>query len=200
MEQEIFRAGVRPGGPTTVDEIKILICYMLSKTGSAMSFEQIHDALSGQELVNYFDLVSAVDALERTGNIKASPQDSGGELYSVTESGEKAAETVTGMLPPSVRDKAVESARALFLRERRLRELTAEITKSGEGFEIRLAIPGEGSGLVSFTLFCPTMEEAMLVRKRFLNDPVYIYKGVTALLTGDKDILGDMFPTKNELF
>lgn len=199
MEQETFRAGVRPGGPTTVDEIKILICYMLSKTGAAMSFAQIHDALSEQELVNYFDLVATVDALERTGNIEASGE-SGGEVYSVTESGRAAATAVNGMLPLSVRDKAASAARRLLRRKQRQRELTAEISESGEGFEVRLGIPASGSSLVSFALFCPTREEAMLVRKRFLNDPIYIYKGVTALLTGDKDILGEMFPAREELF
>lgn len=200
MEQEIFRAGVRPGGPTTVDEIKILVCYMLSKTGAAMSFEQMHDALSEQDLVNYFDIVSAVDALERTGSIEVNTEESGCAVYSVTESGRKAAKTVTGMLPSSVRRKAAESARKLLLREKRLRELTAAISESGDGFEVRLGIPSSDSSLVAFTLFCPTREEAELVRRRFLNDPVYIYKGVTALLTGDKNILGEIFPSEEKLF
>lgn len=200
MEQETFRAGVRPGGPTTADEIKILICYMLANTGAQMSFEQIHDALSKQELVNYFDLVAAVDALERNGSIESRESESGASLYSVTESGKKAAETVTGMLPLSVRRKAAEAARKLLRREKRLRELTAEISESSGGFEVKLGIPESGSSLVTFALFCPTREEAELVRKRFLNDPAYIYKGVTALLTGDKNILGEMFQSNEELF
>lgn len=200
MEQETFRAGVRPGGPTTVDEIKILVCYMLSKTGEAMSFEQMHDALSEQDLVNYFDIVYAVDALERTGSIKATTEESGRAVYSVTESGRKAAKTVTGMLPSSVRRKAAESARKLLLREKRLREIIAEISEYGDGFEVKLGIPQSGTNLAVFKLFCPTREEAELVRKRFLNDPVFIYKGVAALLTGDKNILGEIFPSEEKLF
>lgn len=200
MEQEIFRAGVRPGGPTTNDEVKILVCYILSKTGEAMSFEQLHEALSEHELVNYFELVTAVDSLGNTGHIQAARAENGADLYSATGLGRDTARTIDGLVPSSVRRKAAASADRLLRRQRRKREVAAVIEPSGPGFGVKLSLPESGLDLVEFSVFCPTMEEAELVRRRFLNDPAYIYKGVMALLTGDREIIGEMFPAKEELF
>lgn len=200
MEQEVFRAGVRPGGPTTGDEVKILICYILSKIEGPMSFSQLHEALSEQELVNYFELVSAMDALENTGHIESSPDGAGAQSYSVTELGRNAAGVIKGLLPASVRDRALRSASRLLRRKKREKEVVARITASGAGFEVKLGLPGGGSELLGLSVFCPTREEAELVRKRFLNDPTYIYKGVLALLTGDKQVIGKMFPENEALF
>lgn len=200
MENEVFTAGVRPGSPTTNDEIKLLICYILTKTDASMSFAQIHEALSEHELANYFELVSAVDSLESTGHIKVEPRAQAAACYTVTNLGRNTAGTIDSLLPTSVRDKAASSADRLLRREKREREVEVEIKPADSGFEVRLAIPDENSKLVSFTVFCPTKEDAELVRRRFLNDPFYIYKGVLALLTGDKDVLGEMFPVKEDLF
>lgn len=201
MENEIFKAGVRPGSPVTNDEIKLLICYILSKTNAAMSFEQIHETLLEHELVNYFELVSAMDSLEKTGHIKEEvPGGTGAACYTVTELGRSTSGTINTLLSVSVRDRAVSSAEKLLRREKREREVKVSIEAADSGYEVRLAIPDSGSNLASFTVFCPTMEEAKLMRRRFLNDPFYIYKGVLALLTGDKDVLGDIFPAKEDLF
>lgn len=200
MENEVFTAGVRPGSPTTNDEIKILVCYILSKTDSAMSFAQIHEALSEHELVNYFELISAMDSLERTRHIDAEQNGDGAQTYTVTELGKSTAEAVDDMLPLSVRDKAADSAGKLLRRKKREREVKVEIAEQDAGFELRLAIPDSGSNLAAFTVFCPTREEAELIRRRFLNDPFYIYKGTLALLTGDREILGEIFPSGENLF
>lgn len=200
MENEVFKAGVRPGSPNTNDEIKILVCYILSKTGSAMSFAQIHEVLSEHELVNYFELVSAIDSLEHTHHIGAEQGEGGAPVYAVTELGKSTAETIDGLLPLSVRDKAAVSAAKLLRRKKREREVKVEIAEQDAGFEVMLAIPDSGSNLAAFTVFCPTREEAELIRRRFLNDPFYIYKGTLALLTGDREIMGEIFPSKEKLF
>lgn len=140
-----------------------------------------------------------MDSLENTGHIKAESGD-GGACYTVTELGRSTSGTINTLLSVSVRDRAVSSAEKLLRREKREREVKASISPADSGYEVRLAIPDECSNLVSFTVFCPTKEEAELMRRRFLNDPFYIYKGVLALLTGDKDILGEIFPAKESLF
>lgn len=200
MENEVFKAGVRPGSPTTTDEIKILVCYILTKTGADMSFAQIHEALSEHELVNYFELVSAVDSLENTGHVEVNPHEDETSRFRVTALGKSTADEIDGLLPVSVREKAASSADKLLRRKKREREVEVRIEPSDSGFEVNLAIPDENSKLVSFAVFCPTKDEAELIRRRFLNDPFYIYKGVLALLTGDRDVLGEMFPAKENLF
>ena len=200
MESEIFKAGTRHGAPTTNDEIKILICYILSKTGAPMNFEQIHESLLENELVNYFELVSAVDSLIGTGHITTEAEAGKAPVHRITALGKDAANTVNTLLPLSVREKAAKAADKLLRRKKREQEVVAQISRIDGGFEAFLALPGEKSPLSSFTVFCPTKDEAELVRKRFLNDPAYIYKGVMALLTGDKNVIGKMFPSNDDLY
>jgi DNA-binding PadR family transcriptional regulator len=199
MDSEIFRAGVRPGAPNTSDEIKLLLCYVLSEVEEKMSFAQLNEALQEHELVNYFELISALDSLSVTGHISASEK-GGGEFYAITELGRSTAATIETLLPKATRDKASRAAKKMLKRERRKREVEAEILELKKGFEVKLAFP-RGESVLSMTVFCPTIEEARLVRRRFLNDPAFIYKGTLALLTGDAEVLGKVFPSgEEELF
>jgi DNA-binding PadR family transcriptional regulator len=196
MDSEIFRAGVRPGAPNTSDEIKLLLCYVLSEVDERMSFAQLNEALQEYELVNYFELISAVDSLNVTGHISASEK-GGGEYYAITELGRSTAATIETMLPKAMRDRAGRAAKKLLRRERRRREVEAEIIALKKGFEVKLAFP-RGESVLAMQVFCPTEEEARLVRRRFLNDPAFIYKGTLALLTGDAEVLGKVFPSGGE--
>jgi hypothetical protein len=200
MDSEIFRAGVRPGAPNTSDEIKLLLCYVLSEVDERMSFAQLNEALQENELVNYFELVSAVDSLSVTGHISASETNGGGEAYAITGLGRTTAATIETLLPKATREKAGRAAKRLLRRERRRREVEAEIIGLKKGYEVKLAFP-RGESVLAMTVFCPTAEEARLVRRRFLNDPAFIYKGTLALLTGDAEVLGKVFPSgEEELF
>lgn len=199
MESDIFRAGVAPGGPTSHDEIKMLVLHILSRIGKPMRFSQLHEALEEKDLVNYFELVRVVDGLIKTGHIVAEEGEAG-ERYSITEIGLQAAEAFETTLPLAVREKAVEAADKLLRRQKREAEVSVQIRSEGGGYRVELAIPeGEGS-LVSFSLFAPTWEESERIRRRFLNDPMFIYKGVVALLTGDNQVLGKIFPQQERLF
>jgi hypothetical protein len=199
MDSEIFRAGVRPGAPNTGDEIKLLLCYVLSEVEDSMSFAQLNEALQEHELVNYFELVSALDSLSVTGHV-SQVEVNGGEFFAVTELGRSTAATIETLLPKAMRDRAGRAAKRLLRREKRRREVLAEIDELKKGFEVKLAFPRRDS-VLSMQVFCPTIEEARLVRKRFLNDPAFIYKGSLALLTGDAEVLGKVFPSgEEELF
>jgi hypothetical protein len=200
MESDVFRAGVRPGSPGTADEIKLLLCYILSGVAGDMSFAQLNDALTEQELVNYFDLIAAVDSLLATGHIEAVNEAGHGDAYRITELGRATSEAIDTLLPKAVRDKASLAAKRAQKREKRRREVFAEVTGLDKGYEVALGLPYNGS-MFSAKVFCPTVEEANLVRRRFLNDPAYIYKGLMALLTGDSEVLGKVFPSgDDELF
>ena len=201
MEREVFMAGVRPGGLTTGDEIKMLICYILTKVPAPMSFAMLHEALAVNELVNYFELVQAVEHLLRTGHIMTELDENGADWYSATPLGQEAAAVFKTDLPASVRDRACRSANRMVKRRKRESEVKVNITpRMTGGFTLEMSIPDGGGDLVSFSLFCPTKEECDAVRRRFLNDPAYIYKMVVALLTGDKHMLGDLIPEEEKLF
>lgn len=204
MENDIFKAGVTPGGPTSHDEIKMLICYILSNIGEAMSFAQLHEALLENNLVNYFELVQVVEELLRSGHLVPATGDEAagdaGECYRITDTGRQAGREFANTLPLTVRQKAVRAAERLLRRRKRESEVCIDVRKDRGGYRMELAIPDKAGSLVSFSLFLPTREECELIRRRFLNDPIFIYNGVLALLTGDREILGQLLPEEENLF
>lgn len=200
--QEVFRAGVAPGGPSSQFEIKTLVLYTLSETGQTMSFSQLYDALSEEHLVNYFELVQAAEQLDALGHLRRAAQADGADAYSATDQGAQAARELVGTLPLSVREKALRGAQKALARERRVKEAVVDVQPAaGGGFQLRLEIPDADGPLVSFTLYAPNEEQCALIRRRFLNAPGYIYKGVLALLTGNREVLDEVFPPpKEQLF
>lgn len=199
LEREIFSAGTAPGSPTTSNEIKTLICIILSEMGGTMSFSQIHETVSENTLVNYFELVDTLDSLIDSGHVKRSAADDI-DYFAITDLGEKTAYTLDNSLPASVRLKAVEAANKVVARQNRLEEVRAEITRLDGGFQLEIAIPELKTNLVSFKLYAPTRDEAEKIRRNFLNDPIYIYKAIMALLSGDADVLGDLEKEPDKLF
>jgi len=193
MDREIFAAGVAPGGPATLTEVKILCCHMLAETPE-MSFEVIHEALREHRLVNYFELISALSQLCDTGHLTLLIDL---ESYRITDIGRAAAQELSSHLPYAVLEKAVTAAQKILKRQKRLQEVVADIRAENAGYVLTMSLEGE---LMSFSVFTPTQDECERLRRRFLNDPVYIYKCVMALLSGRRDILGEPIPSGEDLF
>src|SRR5699024_5319532 len=63
MANNAFTAGVKPGGLNNSAEIRILLCYLIQNVPEPLSQEEIERALLGEELVNYFELASALSQL-----------------------------------------------------------------------------------------------------------------------------------------
>ncbi len=200
MESDIFRAGVAPGSPTTDVEIKMLLCYLLSHLEESISFTQLHEALSEYNLVNYFELVQALDDLCSLGQLSVSTENSL-DLYRITPLGKEIGAEFERTLPLATREKALEATRRVMERQRRLTEVDIRETPCRDGgFLLELSIPDKDGELIGLRVFAPTRRECDRMRKRFLNAPLTIYKGVMALLTGDEQVLGTIFSDERKLF
>lgn len=200
MELNAFTAGVEPGGLTHGYEIKILVCYLLDQIGEGMTFDQIHEALLAKGLVNYFELADALSELLESGHIKAVGCIKDSDCYQLTPLGLETAHTFQSSLPATVRDKAVRSAKNLLARKKRETENLVSISRVVDGYLVDMTICDIGSDLLAISLFMPTEEEAELVKRRFLRDPLLIYKGVLALMTGDLKTVGDLVETPDNIY
>lgn len=199
MQRDIFAAGVAPGSPNTQSEIKTLLCYLLSHTNTPMTFQQIHKALREDELVNYFELVTAVDSLVESGHFIKDQGDP--EHYIASDLGRETAKTLDTSLPYTVREKALSAADRVVLQKKRLEEVKTNIIELPDGgFNVEMSIPEETLSLISFTVYAPTKQEAEKIEKGFLNDPIFLYQSVMALLLGDLKVLGDLRPSEEKLF
>lgn len=199
MENSAFTQGVRPGSVTTSHEVVILICFLLDRAGQPVSFQQLGAALQGQELVNYFQFADAMESLRRSGHILS--REHGGEpCFVLSASGKEISSSFEDRLPPAVRERATGALERILTLMRRQRENRVEIVQVEDGWKVSLTIPDIGSDLLSLSIFMPSRKECEAIRRRFLNDPMLVYKGVFALLTGDTRTVGELVSDQQDLF
>lgn len=186
MEHDAFAAGVEPGGLWKQTDIRILLCYLLSRVGAPLPRERICQSLQEMGLANYFEIADALAALTRQGNLQSGPDDSGEECCAVTPAGREIARDLETSLPPSVRDKALSLALRLMGETRARRENRVELLQEGERLRLRCVIGSGDAELMSITLPVADRRQAELVEEQFYRDPEGIYRLLLAALTGDK--------------
>lgn len=71
------------------------------------------------------------------------------------------------------------------------RENAVEIFKTDNGYAVNCTVSGGELELFSFKLYAPQMEQALIIKKNFLDDPGKVYKVMLALMTKDKDSVGE---------
>ena len=69
MQNDAFTAGVEPGGLQSKDEIRILLCYLLTSVGVPLHKEAILQSVQANGLANYFEVTDALEALCENGNL-----------------------------------------------------------------------------------------------------------------------------------
>lgn len=190
----VFRAGVEPGGLTMDFEIKIMICYILQQTGQPMPISALIEVFVEEGIGNYFEVASAASALVKSGHVNIGSEN-GEKCYYNTSLGDDAAQTFEKKLPATVREKAVQAANDYFLIQKRRAKNETHIEKVDDGFLLTLKIQDIGSDLLSVTILLPDMESCKQIEKRFMKDAVVVYKGVVALLTGSFHNMGGLIDT-----
>ncbi|WP_312645319.1 DUF4364 family protein [Hydrogenoanaerobacterium sp.] len=201
MELNAFSAGIEPGGLTLSHEIKILVCYLLQNIRQKLTLSQINEALLKKGLVNYFELADAMSELLDSGHIViCATNKKDEECYGLTELGVRTAREFSDTLPLTVREKALISAQNLLARQKSAAENIVTVDKVKDGYMVNLIISDIGSDLMNLSLFMPTETEADAVKRQFIRDPLLIYKGMLALLTGDLKTVGELIPSDNAMY
>lgn len=188
MKFDAFSAGVNLGGLRSKNDIKLLICYMLSSVGQPMSKEEIVSVLQENALANYFEINDAFSDLLGNNNISKSHDES--EKYIITESGKLIVSQLDTALPISIREKTISAAINLLAKIKRENENKVLIKKENNGYYVTCNISGGSNmNLLNFTLFVPDIKQAELVKKNFQEIPNLIYSCILALLTKNTDLV-----------
>ncbi len=190
MSEEAFAAGVRPGGLTDETQIRVLLCYMVQHY-SPVCPEEMQEVLWGNQLVNYFSLQNSVSELCKLGYL-VQKEDG---LYT-TASGKMAANDLSGVVPRSVRERAMDAMLKLRTRQKKAEQVRTTVDKCGVDYLLRCKIEDLGRTLMDCTLSFPDLELAEHAKERFCENADLIYQLLIAGLTADsglaKDCLGDM--------
>lgn len=183
LEYDAFDEGIEPGGLRSRNEIKVLICYLLKSIEQPITKQLINEILQENGLANYFEINQAIASLVEAGSLEEKPFEENGPVYTVTEQGRSAAQTLEANLPRSVREKAVNAAIKLLTRARRERENRIDVEKLENGYHVTFTIYDSTDELLRLTIFVADSLQVETVRKNFLNDPVKLYSNIIASLT-----------------
>ena len=190
MEFDALTAGVKPGGLRSKQDIKLLICYLLSSIPQGLSKTDLINVLQDNNLANYFEVASAFDELLKQGNLTEAQEEE--TFYTVTASGKMIAQELDVSLPISIREQVLSAALSLMAQQKRERENTVTITKIENGRQVECHISGGEMDLMSFTLYVPDMMQAKLVKRNFQKDPQLIYSCMLAALTRNQDMVREL--------
>jgi hypothetical protein len=190
MDFDAFTGGVEPGGLRTKNEIRILICYLLSSVDAPLSKDDILSIIQDNGLANYFEVTDALAELTEHGNVMISGENR--ELCEASETAKLIAKQLDSALPHSVRDKAVAAAINLLAKTKRERENKVEIQKDEHGYRVACHISGGDMELMSFTLHVPDRYQAEMVKEQFQNSPETVYRMFLALVTGNRDVAAEL--------
>lgn len=172
-----FTAGVKPGGLNDDTQIRILLCYLV-KNAAPLTRETLEGALLQEELVNYFELGSALASLEK--NELIAPGEAG---YTVTEKGAVVAEELGSDLPRSVRETAIRAVVRIQTWRHKQAANLARVEPNDNGFDVVCSIRDPGGDLMVLRLAMPDTETAQAVKNRFIARGSELYALLMDTLT-----------------
>ena len=181
MKQDAFSAGVEPGGLWHKNDIRILLCYILTSVGAPLSRQDLSRIIQEKGLANYFEVEDALATLLKQGNIT---QDEQG-FCAVTRGGLEIA-------------NSLEAAFTLLAQAKAQRENRVELQKIKQGYQVTCHISGGDMDLMAVTLYVPDRAQAEMVKRSFYKDPAGVYKLVLASLTKDTSLAREYFIERQE--
>ena len=176
----VFTAGVAPGGLRSLEEIQILICYMLCSIKEPVPREMLPEIIAGNGMANFFDVGAAMDDLLKKGHIA----ESGSGMLTAAAGGREISETLFRSLPFTLRERSVNLAIQLLSRARCRSQSSADIEKTDEGFEVTCQLLDGGKPMLSVSVTTADALQAEAVKKSFLQDPAVLYRSTLAVLNG----------------
>ncbi len=194
MKSNAFSAGVNPGGLRNIQEIKVLICYILSNIDTKIKKSDLISTLQNGGISNYFETSEAFSDLKSNNNLVCVNNEE--EIYTVSESGKVISEQLSGSLPHIIKKKSIEVINTFINTLKSRNENTVKIEKNNRGYNVTCGISGdEDFNLMSFTIYVPDIDQATTVKENFHKNSGIIYRTVLAILTQNKDLLKESIAT-----
>ncbi len=178
-------AGVCPDGLKDGTSIKIFICFLIDHFKDTLTQNDIIEVVFERALANFFEICSAIDELIVNGFIL---KDSESGILSLSSKGQFTADNLSRDLPLTVREKAVAAIEKRIERKHHEQETRIEYTDVDGGCQLNCTLLGQGSPLMSVSLYLPDRKYAEAAAERFIDDPEYVYRILLAHLAGEASL------------
>ena len=158
----------------SAEENKLVILLVLQNFGK-MSDLQLLQYLVSNDLMGYFDMMIALQALCAQGQCVRSDNPSGSD-YTLTDAGREAITLFGGKVPFSVRERIASGAPLWRERIRTERETPAVYRQNPRGeYELQLSIMEQDMPMLRLSLSLPTEEMAKRFRDVWADKAAGIY-------------------------
>ena len=177
------------GGLRSTEKIRIIICYILKNSESALTRDNVQSALYDNGIANYFEISQAIDNLLDVGAIELH-----NDILVLNQKGEQIARDLKDELSLYIKNKAVRAAKLTAIYEKRKKENEISIVKLDDK-KYRLDITllsGLANGettdeLMKVSIFATDSLQAETMKTTFLNNPVRLYEKIIEALTEDSE-------------
>lgn len=180
---DTFTAGVNFGGLHSMEEIKILICYMLSSVSEPVPREMMLEIIYGGGMANFFDTGAALDDVIARNHVN----ESGSGLLTVTATGKEISDTLFRTLPFTIRERSVEMTLKLLARARSQKDCTVDIVPADNGQTVTCTIKEGETVLLSVTVNTADSYQANAIKQNFMQNPALLYRAVVGVLNGQAE-------------
>lgn len=167
---DAFTAGIQNGGLRSVISINMLVCYIIANINGKVTAQTITEAMAEGMIANHFEITEAIARMTKNGVIT---EDEDGALVLIK--GQNEIDLIEKDLPLTIRDKSIKLCQKIIAREKYKRDNIVEIEKSENGYMVNVKISDANVDFMTLSLFAPTIEQAELIKAKFLTDPIKIY-------------------------
>lgn len=176
--------GVLPGGLHDTEQIKVLICYLLSETQEAVTSDFISGVLQKCGAANYFEASHSFAELVANGQLTTS--DDSDNLFILADSGRFIVTTLSDELPKAIKESTLKDYKN-YLRQYDIKqENSVKLHSENNKTYVECTVNDGDNPLLKVNMYMPDTEQASLVRNVFYNNTDVVYQAIVALMTGDK--------------
>ena len=180
---DAFMGGVKDGGLRSVSSINIMICYIVSNLSGKVTANVIVEAMAEGAIANHFEVTNAISKLKASGTILEA-EDGG---LTLTDNTKADIELIEKDLPYTIRESSIHLCQKIMAKETYRRENKVEILENGDAYTVVLHISGAQSDYMTLSLFAPTIDQAEMMKEKFITDPVKIYETVVESIFNNKE-------------
>lgn len=174
---------VELGGIQNMDELKLLVLYVLGMCDAPIPRDVLNDILLQDGLVDFFDLATALEEVVQSHLVQVTKQ-SGETCYAVTPDGGETALLLEKNLPYTVREKAAQATHAILRQWHRNNQVRAQYMRLPDGSYLVELILMEGEHeMFSLRLPAPNLEQVSTICRHFKQNPAEIFADIIRILT-----------------
>ena len=183
MRFDAFMAGVKDGGLRSISAIYLTVCYIVKTLSDKVTADVITEALTGGMIANYFEVANAVAKLIKSGTLVEA--DDG--TLSISKNTNADIDLVEKDLPYTVRERSIKLCQKILAKEMYRRENKVDIIPVGDAFTVDMHIGDDKTEYMNLKLFAPTMEQARMIKEKFISDPVSVYDNlITSIFSNEE--------------